>query len=520
MPPGEMTDMNPDESSSADCQEAALTGPGLGCYEVKSALLSQRDCELRQSRTHIDSADRIALLQKVMFSAGGTMDYIATGLVTSVLWMPYFNIGLGISPALLGMVLMVLRGWDAFVDPVMGNLSDNFRSRWGRRRPFMVAGAVLTSILSLFLWRLPSGWSETGKIGYLIVMGMIFYACFSTWAMPYYSLQLELTPDYDERTRLTAWMALFGKCSGLLGGWAMAIVTSSLFADPGTGKADIVHGVRVCSWYVAGLILIMGLLPAFFVQERYYEAEARHQARDPFWLSIKESASCKPLWLLIGTSFFLLLGSASIGTLSQYLNIYYVNGGRISEASVISGWITSATFVTGILTLPLWTWLGEKFDKKTVVAMLLAGSVLGHLLNLFCLRPGLPYLQLIPSFFLSMAVSAVWLFLPSMKADVADYDELHNSRRREGSLNAFYSWFIKASLTAAAGISGVMIQLSGFCAVAPRQPAEVLLRMKWIYICLPVLLWSCTIFFIWKYPLNRRRMSEIRDALERRRGKM
>ncbi|MFA7343103.1 MAG: MFS transporter [Terrimicrobiaceae bacterium] len=473
---------------------------------------------IRESR--INAADRIPLFQKVVFSSGVTLDYMVAGLITSTLWMPYFNIGLGISPALLGMVLMILRGWDAFVDPVVGNFSDNFRSRWGRRRPLVAVGAVLTAVVSLFIWRLPPGWGDAWKIGYLVAVGMVFYACYSCWSMPYYSLQLELTPNYDERTRLTAWMALFSKCSGLLGGWAMAVVTSSLFADPATGKADILHGVRACSWGIAALILVAGLLPVFFVKERYYESEARQQARDPFWQSIRESGSCKPLWMLIGISFFLLLGSTSVGTLNQYLNIYYVNGGRIAEASVVLGWISSITFITGMLAIPLWTWLGEKLDKKTVVGILLAGSMLGHLLNVFCQRPGMPYLQLIPSFFLSMTASALWLFFPSMKADIADYDELQSSRRREGSLNAFYSWFIKAALTAAAGISGLMIQWSGFSATAAEQPMNVLLRMKWIYVCMPILMWSGAIFFIWKYPLDRKRMAEIRADLELRRGKM
>ncbi len=464
--------------------------------------------------------DRIPLLQKIMFSAGGAMDYVSTGLVTSVLWMPYFNIGLGISPALLGMVLMILRGWDAFADPVLGNISDNARTRWGRRRPFIAVGAVLTSVFFVLIWRLPSGMSETGKIIYLIVVGMVFFTCFSCWSMPYYGLQLELTPNYDERTRLSAWMTLFSKFSALLGGWAMAILTSSCFANPVTGKADIVHGVRTCSGFIAVLILITGLLPALFVKERYYEAEASHQPEDPLWQSIRESAGCEPLWLLIGISFFLILGSSMGGTLNQYLNIYYINQGRIADASVISGWVSSATFVTGILTIPFWTWMGEKFDKKTVLGMLLAGTIVGHLLNVFCLHPGMPYLQLIPSVFGSMAMSAIWLFVPSMKGDVADYDEVFSRRRREGSLNAFYSWFVKAALTAAAGIGGLMIQLSGFNAALMEQPPEVLARMRLIYFYVPILIYSFTLFFIWRYPLNRNRMTQIRAELEHRRGKM
>ena len=469
----------------------------------------------------IAASDRIPLLQKIMFSAGGTMDYVATGLSTSVLWMPYFNIGLGIDTALLGLILMILRGWDAFVDPVMGNFSDNARTRWGRRRPFMAVGAVLTAAIFPFIWRVPTGVGETEQALYLIVIGMIFFTCFSSWSMPYFGLQLELTPNYDERTRLTGWMTFCGKFTGLMGGWVLAVLTTShWFANPATGKSDIVYAIRTCSWFIAGFILIAGLLPPIFVKERYYETETKHQARDPFLRSIWESMHCGPLWLLIGISFFLVLGSAFSGVLGQYMNIYFVNQGKLSNAFMIAGWASSAMFVTGILTIPFWIWMGERFDKKILVAVLLTGSMLGHLLNFFCLRPDAPYLQLIPAVFSSMAVSAVWLFLPSMKADVADYDEMTTSRRREGALNAFYSWFIKAATTCAAGAGGIAIHLSGFSATRVEQPPEVLYRMKILYLALPFILWSVTLIFIRYYPLNRQRMAKIRQELEVRRGKM
>ena len=465
--------------------------------------------------------DRIPLLQKIMFSAGGTMDYVATLLSTNVLWMPYFNIGLGINPALLGVVLMVLRGWDAFVDPVMGNFSDNARTRWGRRRPFLVVGAVLTAALFPFLWHVPRGGGETEQVIYLIIVGMIFFTCFSCWSMPYYGLQLELTPDYHERTRLTAWMTLCGKFTGFAGGWILAVLTtSSWFANPATGKSDIVYAVQTCSWYIAIFILIAGLLPPLFVKERYYESEAKNQASDPLWQSIRESMRCKPLWLLIGISFFLVLGSGLSGVLNQYMNIYYINQGRLAHASVIGGWISTATFVTGILTIPLWTWLGTKFDKKVLVTVLLGGSMAGHLLNYVCLRADLPYLQLIPALFSSMVFSAVWMFLPSMKADVADYDELRTRRRREGALNAFYSWFIKAAITLAAGAGGIALSLTGFSAAHLVQSPEILFRMKVLYMTLPLILWSFTLIFIHYYPLSRARMIAIRSELELRRGKI
>jgi GPH family glycoside/pentoside/hexuronide:cation symporter len=468
----------------------------------------------------VPSADRIPLLQKIMFSAGMNTEFIATGLMMQVLWMPYFNIGLGISPALLGIVLMILRAWDAITDPLIGNLSDNARTRWGRRRPFMMVGAVTTAVLYPLFWYMPAGLGESAKVAYLVGVGMVYFTCFSVWSMPYYGMQLELTPNYDERTRLASWMAIFSKISALGGGWVLAFVTGPLFINAATGKGDIVIGMKTASWMIAGAILLFGLLPALFVKERYYAAEASRQPKQSFLHSVRDSARSRPLWSLIGISFFLAFGYISIGTLNQYLNIYYVFGGDLSAASVVAGWRMTATVVTGIISIPLAAWLAERFDKKAMVIGTLVVAIIGVESNYFMMRPDLPYLQLIPGVLEVGAYSAMWLFLPSMKADVADCDELDTGRRREGSINAFYSWFIKLSLTCAMGVGGLVLHLSGFDAKLGPQLPEVLNRMFTLYLALPLVIWGVAIAIAWYYPLNRARMRDVRATLEARRGRL
>ena len=470
--------------------------------------------------THIPEGDRIPTFQKIMFSTGTNTEYAATGLMTSVLWMPYFNIGMGMKPVLLGMVLMILRAWEAFADPFIGNISDNARTRWGRRRPFIAVGAVLAGCMFPLFWNMPAGLGDYGKSAYLIIVGMMFFTAFATWAMPYYGLQLELTPNYDERTRLSSYMALFSKLSSLAGGWVLAFVTGRWFINAATGKGDILVGMKTGCWFISGAIILFGLCPALFVKERYYDAEAKKQKPERFWKSIKESAQCKPLWALIGISFFLLLGAMSVGTLAQYLSIYLVFGGDLHAASVVGGWKNTVLVITGIVSIPLWTWLGERFDKKIMVISMLVMSTFGVLLNYFCLRPDMPYLQIISGVFEVGAYGALWLFLPSMKADTADWDELNTTRRREGSINAFYSWFIKVSLTCAVGVGGVVLEFSGFNAKLPVQPPEVLKRMMTIYLVLPTIIFGCAILIACFYPLNRARMAEIRAQLEARRGKI
>lgn len=467
---------------------------------------------------HIPEADRIPFLQKVMFSLGTNTEFVATGLMTGILWMPYFNITLGISPVALGVVLMIFRTWEAFADPYLGNLSDNARTRWGRRRPFMFVGAILLGLLYPLFWYMPAGLGEMARLSYLVVVGILFFTAFAAWAMPYYGLQLELTPNYDERTRLSSWMTLGSKLSLLGGGWVLAFVTGPLFTNPETGKGDMIIGMKTCSWFIAGAIVFFGIMPAIFVKERYYAAEAARQPRERFWTSMKESARCGPLWALIGVSFFLVLGSMFSNTLNQYLGIYYVFDGDLHASSVVAGWKNTVLVIVGIGLIPVWTWLGDCFDKKSVVIAMIATSTFGVLLNIVCMTPRHPYLQIIPSFFESAAFSALWLFLPSMKGDTADYDELKTTRRREGSINAFYSWFIKVSLTCAMGSGGLVLAASGFDDKLASQPPEVLSRMMTLYLVLPTIIWGVAIAIACFYPLNRNRMADIRRQLEDRRG--
>ncbi|MEO8614701.1 MAG: MFS transporter [Luteolibacter sp.] len=526
------------------------------------------------TQSKIPESERIPLLQKIMFSLGQNTDWVATGLMTTVLWMPFFNIGMGLSPVALGLVLMVLRAWDAITNPVMGNISDNARTRWGRRRPFMFVGAITTALLYPMLWYFPqnvidgSSWlaraadwipfvSHLGLSAgdkatslYLIFVGMIFFTSFACWSMPYYGLQLELTPNYDERTRLTAVMALVSKLTSLVTGWAFVVIVFvgtiaqgdfkvlegkpswlrdfsvwiqpwlHSFASNHIDEKPIVTGTRLVCWAVAFMILCFGILPAIFVKERYYEKEASKQAPEPFWQSIRESIRCKPLWSLISVSFFLVMGYSAIGGLGQYVNIYYVCNGDMIMAGTIAGVKGTVLAVSGICMLPVFAWLGEKYDKRTVVILMLGISMFGHLLNYVLMTPEHPYWQIIAGIFESSSIGAVWMFLPSMKADVADWDEQHTARRREGSINAFYSWFIKLSLTASMGIGGVVLQLSGFQAKLSQQPPDVLLRMLWLYLVLPVVIWMVALLSVWFYPLTRSRCKEIRAVLEARRGEV
>ena len=478
------------------------------------------------------------------------MDYASTGMLKSYLWMPVFNIGFGLDPVLLGVILMIFRGWDAVTDPLMGNISDNTHTRWGRRRPYMFFAAISTALLYPLFWYMPFEWSDHAKSIYLTIVGIIFFTSFTCWSMPYYSLQMELTPNYDERSRLTAWMAFTAKIYSLGASWFVSIVMvvgalalghaeefqgkGAFFAKylepfqpffqamPGVDSQapTIVVGIRIMCWFFAFFFMVLGVLPALFVKERYYEKMTKTQAREPFWQSIRESLSCKPLWVLIAASFFLILGSTLVASLGGYVNIYYVNGGDLTQSSVINGWKGTISVGLGILMLPLLVKLAEYFDKNRVAVSVLTFGVVAHASGYFFITPDNPYLQIISSVAEGLMLSSFYMFLPSMKADVADYDEHVTKRRREGSINSFYSWFTKVAGTLAVGGGGVVLSLTGFDVSASGQPHGVLMKMFHWYLIIPICFWSISIVCLLFYPLNRQRSAKIREDLEARRGQV
>jgi len=443
-----------------------------------------------------------------------------TGKTTTEMFNPVFNIGLGISPVVIGLVLMIYRLWDSVTDVIMGNLSDNTRTRWGRRRPFILAGSILAGFVLPILWQASPEWSQPTLIAYIVGVGLVLYTMTTIWGMPYYSLGMELTPDYNERTRITAVRAIFEKFAGIFAGWMLALVALPIFANPETGQPDLVNGMKHISWLLGFLIIVFGVLPAIFVKERYYKKEASTQPKIGLIKSIKTTLKCRPFMILMSVYLLQVVGSSLVGSLGLYLNIYYVNGGDLGKASIIQGLTSTAMLVPGILSVPFWAWVSEKVGKRHALSLTILLGFVGNILIFFCYTPAYPYLQILPAVFLSAFGSAIWMLVPSMQADIADYDELQTGERREGSFSSVSSWFYKFSMTLTVGVSGLILAGTGFDVVkyGKNQPPEVLQSMLSWYVFLPIVLWSIALYILSRYKLDRSAVMKIREQLEERRG--
>jgi glycoside/pentoside/hexuronide:cation symporter, GPH family len=466
----------------------------------------------------VPEKDRVPFWQKVAYGLGGMLEVPAVWIPQQNL-TPVFNIAMGMNPALLGTVLMIWRIWDGVFDQIMGTVSDNARTPWGRRSPFIVFGAIFAGLTLPIIWWMPEALGEWQKFTWLLVGGLIFYSFYSIWAMPYYSFQLEMSPDYNERTNITAYRAYAQHLIGITMGWILAVAALPLFSRFPDHHPDLINGMRYLSVFLAVGTIVIGVLPGLFVKERFYAKETSKQAQQKMLEGLKQTLTTAPfLWLIIIT-FTETFGFGLIGVVGFYLNTYYICKGDLVFSTTITGAVSTLLFVPSLLFIPLCTWIAGRWDKQTLLYITTVFAILGSLSAYLFMTPAHPWFQLIPPLLTGPVSVGLWLVVPSMQGDVADYDELFTGKRREGSFTAVYSWTNKVAWAVTGAAGGVLLNLTGFrIEQGVNQPAHVLENLKLFYIWTPIIFLIISLFAISRYTLSRERMKEIRDQLEARRG--
>jgi len=469
------------------------------------------------SPTRTLPTDRVPFGQKLAYGLAGPVDIWSVWILVSMAY-PLFNMELGMAPTKIAFILMALRLWDGVADPIMGWISDNTRTRWGRRRPYILVGAVLTGLTFPLIWWFPRGLGETQLMAWVIGFGILFYTAFTIWAMPYQSLLMELTPDYDERTRVAAVRGIMQSLASFVVGcsWWLAL----RFDDPATGEPSSVQGMRVISLFIAGAIVVLGVLPAIFVKERYYEHRlAQDQKSVGLLQSFRETLSCRPFLILCLFTVLFLLGTSIYDSYGRYVGTYYVLGGDWERSSLFQIYGTAIYMLTSLSLIPFFRWLSERIGKSKCLVISVVLVLISGLSTWWTNTPGLPYLMLVNTLFIGAGYAGLWLMIPSMNADVVDADELQTGERREGSFAAIFSWVLKLSFCIGFMISGPLLEWTGFDAGrGGAQPDSVLFNMRVGYVALPVVTLVLALLILKLFPITRERAAEIRALLETRRG--
>lgn len=455
--------------------------------------------------------------------------------------MNFFTVGFGWSAAVVGTAMAFPRIIDAIIDPFMGQLSDKTNTRWGRRKPFLVIGSILASLFILGLWWGDSGWSKNTQLAYLAVLGILFYISWGVYAMAWTALGYELTDDYNERSRISAFSGYFTTAVLVLNAWTywfalrpvfhhgvigtvqnlfsrgmdfphMGLVLSAAFKTVQGAPVNEVNGIR---WIAAGVVIV-ALASAFYVTRNCTERfmKSAKQNHTPIFKALAETLKNRPFVILMLYKLFQLFGERVFQGLLFYIGIYYIFSGDKNAAGALTGNAGLYACILSFCMLPLIRPISVKLGKR---AGLVIPSLIALLLLLcqpFLLTPSHPYLFLIPLLVLSPLSVISATMMNAIVPDICDLDELEHGDRREGLFTSVTAFMNKLEISLAVLIVGYLVKLSGVDPTTTIQPPEVLRKLLWLAIGPGIFFTMGALVMACCFRLNEKSMDGVRKALD------
>ncbi len=471
--------------------------------------------------------DRIPFVQKLIYGLGAFINNLLAAAIGGMVIV--LNLGLGMNPALVGLLGALPRLTDSITDPLMGYISDNTRSRWGRRRPYIFVGAILAGVVFALLWQLPRGQSEAFYFWYFLIGSLVFYLGYTIFATPWVALGYEMTPDYHERTRLMGVQNFVGQLAYVVAPWFLLFMQSKTYFD------DMVDGAAGLAIIIAGVTIVIGIMPAIFLRERFKEIaqeEAVEHEGPPesatsvmlrnirdFISGFAMTLKFKPFLKLCAATFLVFNGFMLISSFQFYVIIYYVFGGDKVLGAEYAGYAGSLGAISTFLVIFFVTWLGTKVGKRRAFFAAIGVSMIGYAMKWVCYNPDVPWLLLVPAPFLAFGLGGLFTLMPSMIADVVDMDELKTNERREGMYGSIFWWVVKLGMAAALAAGGFLLNATGFdVALEGNQAESTILLMRIFDALIPFITSGIAIWAIASFSITEERAHEIRRELEQRRG--
>ncbi len=471
--------------------------------------------------------DRISLIHKIIYGLGAFVNNLLAAAIGGMVIV--LNLGLGMNPALVGLLGALPRLTDAITDPLMGYISDNTRSRWGRRRPYIFVGAIASGIIFALLWQLPEGRSENYYFWFFLIGSFIFYLGYTVFATPWVALGYELTPDYHERTRLMGVQNFMGQLAYIIAPWFLVIMQAQMFDG-------MVDGASYLAIAIGALTIGVGIIPAIFLRERFSHPEPTEEQRTEkakktsMWVAVKRNLKeflngfimtlkVSPFLKLCAATFLVFNGFMLISSFQFYVIIYYVFGGDTELGAEYAGWSGTIGAVSSFIVIAIVTLLSTKIGKRKAFFIAMAISVVGYAMKWFCYNPEIPWLLLVPAPLMAFGLGGLFTLMGSMIADVCDYDELQTHERREGMFGSIFWWVVKLGMALALAGGGFLLNATGFdVALEGNQSGQTIFLMRLFDVVVPILTTLLAMWAIAAFPITEERAHQIRVELEQRRG--
>lgn len=454
------------------------------------------------------AADRVPVAQKIAYGMGAVVTIVAVNSVVQLTNLVYV-VGLGVSAIWIGYAQAFPRLWDAIIDPLLGHWSDNCRSRYGRRIPFLVIGGVLIGIAFWALWTVPRDWSKEWMFGYFLVTSLFFYTVVPIYAIPHGALGMEMTDDYHEKTSIFAYASFIGNIGALTLPWVYYLANRPIF------HGDTVNGIK---WVCLGMSVILtgaAMWCAFVCKEGKLQ-QASQQAHVPMLQSFKATYRNKTFIRLVLAYVLLIVAFQLVMGFNNYIQIFFLFDGHTDAASKVMAVNGTLWATVGLLGAFPMTWLSKHYGKRFTVLLAFGLIIGGNLSKIVCYSRALPYLTTIPTICLSLGMVFAFSLVNAMIADICDEEELTTGTRREGVYFAVYNWWWKVAVSLATIISGYLQRLTGFIEGAKSQSESTLFQLRAWEIGLPAAICLISVWLLLRYPLTEARAYEVKALLQQR----
>lgn len=445
--------------------------------------------------------ERLSRKTKLLYGIGDTGFSLSLTIV-GVYFAIFLTDVVGLPARLAAAAIFIGRSWDYINDPLIGHISDRTRTRWGRRRPFLLFGALPFALVFSLMWSRPPLQSDLALAIYYAIIYLLFDAAATFAYMPYFALTPELTSDYDERTALTTYRMFFSILASLIA-FTLPLMIIEKFVPE---NAPRVLGMGI----IFGLCSALPLILTFFGTRERQEYAALKQPR--LLESLKAALKNRPFVFSAG---IFLLTWVSIDILQATL-LYFLK--YVVQREAQSDMIMATIFVTAMLALPFWERASRRWNKRWAY---ISGIAFWAAVQLVLITLG-PASDLKLLLFLCMlagiGVGAAHVLPWSIIPDAVEWDEYQTGERHEGIFYSLVTLMQKVASSIAIPLVLLVLDATGYIPNAAQQPTSALLGLRVVIGPLPAVLLCVGILFAALYPLSRERHAMITQELARLRA--
>jgi len=470
------------------------------------------------SITKTASRDKVPMGQKIAFGIGMLANQMFPAILS--IFMVVLVQDLGFPGWMWGVLFFLPRIFDAITDPIMGYISDNTKSRWGRRRQYVLIGGLLMGVSYIFMWQLFKENSLQYNFWYFFLWSIVFYLGLTIFSVPYVAMGYEMSDDFHERTNIMAVAQWIGQWAWVIAPWFWVIMY-----DPDWFPSADVAARELAIW-VAIPCAICAIVPALFIKSE----STLHKDYEPLKAanignslknilkSFTEAFKIREFRKICVATFLIYNAFNTVATLTFFVIVYKLFNGDPDASGV---WVALFGCIgalgTTFIVIPVVTWMSKVLGKKNAFLLAQGISVIGYIMLYFLFIPGKPWMYIIALPLFSFGIGSLFTIMMSMTADVIDIDELNSGKRREGIFGAIYWWMVKVGFAIAGALSGVIIAIVGFNPDLVTTDQQSAVDGLHAFFCFfPMTGTLIAMYVMRNYSLSEERANEIRRELESR----